>query len=50
MILFTRPEISDLPNTTGTVKSYFGVFDTSKDGEITLQEWNAEWNGLLKFL
>lgn len=41
MILFTRPEISDLPNTTGTVKSAFGIFDTSKDGEVTLQEWNA---------
>jgi outer membrane protein assembly factor BamB len=45
MIIHTRPEISDLPNTTGTVKSFFGAFDPSEDGEITQQEWNAgvEW-------
>lgn len=49
MIIFTRPEISDLPGTTGTVKSLFGVFDTSKDGEITLQEWNAGVEWVVKF-
>jgi outer membrane protein assembly factor BamB len=41
MILYTRPEIPDLPNTTGTVKSTFWVFDSSKDGEISLEEWNT---------
>lgn len=49
MILFTRPEISDLPNTTGTVKSGFWAFDSSKDGEITQQEWNAGVEWVVKF-
>lgn len=41
MILFTRPEISDLENTTGIVKDFGWYIDANQDGEITRQEWET---------
>jgi outer membrane protein assembly factor BamB len=40
MILFTRPEITDLENTTGSVRNFMWYIDTNQDGEITRQEWD----------
>jgi len=41
LVIYQRPEIKDVANTTGTVKSFIGIFDKDDDGEIVRQEWDA---------
>jgi len=41
LILYTRPEISDLPGATNSVKPFFGFFDSNNDQLSSRKEWEA---------
>jgi len=40
LLLWERPEITDIPSSSGTIKQFFGYMDNNQDGFIEKKEWD----------